>query len=268
MSRTGSGSGGFHPFGGRVSKHFGDNLSPEDPYLSYHDIRLTKDDVDCIKSDWLTDNVIAFWEEYLEHEKLTAYPKANIILLRPTMSFMLMKTGDPLTIKEALPDFSHTTHIFLPINNNSDVECAEGGSHWSLLLVSIVDGVAFHYDSMYPANKAEAMLASHKISELLGAPLAFMNLEDSPQQENGSDCGVYVCLLMQHLLLHRLLKAHAAHKVSMSMKEKDVDAAGGRKEMIRIIEMFRREGERRRSRSTSPFGNKNHSKSPPRIGDN
>ncbi|KAK5013953.1 hypothetical protein LTR60_003600 [Cryomyces antarcticus] len=184
------------------------------------------------------------------------------------MSFMLMKTGDPLTIKDALPDFSHTTHIFLPINNNSDVECAEGGSHWSLLLVSIVDGVAFHYDSMYPANKAEAMLASHKISELLGAPLAFMNLEDSPQQENGSECGVYVCLLMQHLLLHRLLKAHAAHKVSMSMKEKDVDAAGGRKEMMRVIEMFRREGERRRSRSTSPFGNKNHSKSPPRIGDN
>jgi sentrin-specific protease 8 len=54
-------------------------LSPEDAYLSYHDVRLTRGDVDTIKNDWLTDNVIAFWEEYLEHEKLFEYPKANIV---------------------------------------------------------------------------------------------------------------------------------------------------------------------------------------------
>jgi len=57
----------------------------------------------------------------------------------------------------------------------------------------------------------------------------------------------------------------------MSMAGKMVDATGGRKEMLRIIEAFRKEGERRRShddnrRSASPFlkGNGN-SKSPPRI---
>jgi hypothetical protein len=30
---------GFHPFGGRVSRHFGDQLAPDDAYLSYHDVR-------------------------------------------------------------------------------------------------------------------------------------------------------------------------------------------------------------------------------------
>ena len=222
-------------------------LSPDDAYLSYHDVRLTNEDVKCIKDDWLTDNAIAFWEEYLEREKLAQYPKAHIVLLRPSMSFMLMKTDDTLSLKSALPDFAKTTHIFLPVNDARQVDVAEGGSHWSLLLVSVLDGVSFHYDSMSGSNIQEGQLLSHRISALLGKPLKFINLQDAPQQENGMDCGVYVCLLMQHLLIYKLLRAHAQDKISMSMKGKEVDASGGRKEMLKIIESRRREGERRRS---------------------
>ncbi|KAJ8611897.1 hypothetical protein MRB53_037693 [Persea americana] len=246
-------------------------LSPDDAYLSYYDVRLTREDVDSIRDDWLTDNAIAFWEEYLEHEKLPAFPKANIVLLRPSMSYLLMNTPDPLELKSALPEFKKTTHVFLPVNDNEKLELAEGGSHWSLLLVSIIDGVAFHYDSLSPSNLKHARKVADCISKLLGKPLKFVNLDDSPQQNNGSDCGVYVCLLMQHLLMSRLLKAHAGAKVSMSMGGKSVDAYGGRKEMIRIIDERRREGERRRSRSHSPYGQhrKGHSRddSTPRIGE-
>ncbi|KAL3417933.1 Ulp1 protease family protein [Phlyctema vagabunda] len=186
------------------------------------------------------------------------------------MAFMLMQTPDPLTLKDALPNFSRTTHIFLPINDARSVTVAEGGSHWSLLLVSVIDGVAFHYDSMSPSNYHEARLATSKLGALLGRQLRFLNLEDSPQQENSSDCGVYVCIQMRHLLISRLLAANAKEKVSMSMGGKLVDANGGRKEMLKTIESFRKEGERRRShddqsRSASPFHGKNGSKSPPRI---
>jgi sentrin-specific protease 8 len=160
---------------------------------------------------------------------------------------MLMKTEDPLSLRSVLPDFKDTTHIFLPVNDARNVEVAEGGSHWSLLLVSIIDGVAFHYDSLTPSNMREARISTNRISQLLGKPLRFINLDDSPQQENGMDCGVYVCLLMQHLLLSRLLRAHAQDKISMSMGGKEVDAHGGRKEMLKIIESRRKEGERRRS---------------------
>ncbi|MCJ1462714.1 hypothetical protein MMC07_001317 [Pseudocyphellaria aurata] len=178
----------------------GAKLSPDDPYLSYHDIRLTKEDVDTLKDDWLTDNCIAFWEEYLERENLSRCKNSHIVLLRPSMSFMLIQTPDPLTLRDALPDFSKTTHIFLPINDCRNVELAEGGTHWSLLLVSVVDGVSFHYDSLQPANRSEANMASHKIGQLLGKPLRFQDLSDSPQQENSSDCGVFVCIQMRHLL--------------------------------------------------------------------
>ncbi|KAF2157735.1 cysteine proteinase [Myriangium duriaei CBS 260.36] len=264
-------SGRWHPFGGRISRRFGENLAPDDAYLSYYDVRLTREDVDCIKNDWFTDNAIAFWEEYLEHEKLPAYPNANIVLLRPSMAFLLLNSQDPRSLQSALPNFARTTHIFLPVNDCRDLERAEGGSHWTLLVVSVLDGVAFHYDSLYPSNGKDAQLLTHRFSQLLSRGLRFVNLHDSPQQENGSDCGIFVCLLMQHLLIHRLLTATAGGKVNMSMAGKDIDAAGGRKEMLRIIESFRKEGERRRStskgRSNSRSSKPDASKSPPRIGE-
>ena len=119
-----------------------------------------------------------------------------------------------------------------------------------------------------------------------------MDLDDSPQQENMSDCGVFVCVIMKHLLLRRLLKADAGEKIGMSMGGRSVDASGGRKEILRVIDGFRREGERRQGyvffkepdgptslepfvdhvfcrRSRSPFSRspstKGKSRSPPRV---
>jgi len=93
-------------------------------------------------------------------------------------------------------------------------------------------------------------------------------MDDAPQQENGSDCGVFVCVLMKHLLLKRLLRADATKKISMSMKDQHINATDGRKTMMRIIDARKKEGEKRRSRSVSPFRPKSsQSKSPPRIGE-
>lgn len=113
--------------------------------------------------------------------------------------------------------------------------------------MSIVDGVSFHYDSLNPANHDEAETASHKVGQLLGKQLRFLDMQDSPQQENSSDCGVFVCIQMQHLLLKKLLVADARHKVDMSMAGKSVIAAAGRKDILKTIEIYRKEGERRRS---------------------
>lgn len=189
----------------------------------------------------------SFVDRYLEHEHLSRYPLSHIVLLRPSMSFMLIKTPDPTTLREALPDFSRTTHIFLPINDCRNVEIAEGGTHWSLLVVSIVDGSSFHYDSLHPSNKNEATTASRKLGQLLGKELNFLDLSDSPRQDNLSDCGVFVCAEMRHLLVKRLLQADSKHIVDMSLGGKVIDAAGMRREVLKIIEYYRKEGEKRRS---------------------
>ncbi|KAJ5682155.1 hypothetical protein N7462_005320 [Penicillium macrosclerotiorum] len=242
-------------------------LSPDDPFLS-----LTREDMQSLKNDWLTDNIISFWEEYLEHEFLSQYKSSNIVLLRPSMSFMILQTPDPHTLRDALPDFSQATHVFLPINDCHNVTQAEGGTHWSLLLISIVDGSAFHYDSLLHGNFEEARFVTRQFGFLLQERLwttlgkqyfEFYHLRDSPQQDGGSDCGVFVCMNMRHLLLKRLLMASAHEKVSMSLGGRSVDASAARKEMAKIIEGFRKEGERRRSASASPMGKR--SRSPPRI---
>ncbi|KAI0164896.1 Ulp1 protease [Xylariaceae sp. FL1272] len=195
----------------------------------------------------------------MEHEVLTKYPQAHIVLLRPSMTFLLMKNKDTDMVRDALPDLRHITHIFLPINDNRNVNQAEGGSHWSLLLVSIIDGVAFHYDSLEGSNNNEAWEASKRLSSVLNRPLRFHYLAECPQQDNGSDCGVFVCIIMRHLLVKRLLAVNAGEKISMSMAGKAIDSTGARKEMLKIIENLRKEGERRRVPSQSS----DHT--PPRI---
>ncbi|KAJ6120431.1 hypothetical protein N7523_004711 [Penicillium sp. IBT 18751x] len=256
--------GGLGKLQKRMRGRFGDTLNPDDAYLSYYDVRLTREDMQTLKDDWLTDNIISFWEEYLEHEFLTKYKSSHIILLRPSMSFMILQTPDPRTLREALPDFTKATHVFLPINDCRNVTQAEGGSHWSLLLISIVDRIAFHYDSLYQGNVWEADTVTRKFGALLNMPFRFLHLNDSPQQDGGSDCGVFVCMNMRHLLLKRLLMASAHEKVSMSLGGRKIDASAARKEMAKVIEGFRKEGERRRSASLSPMG-KGKSRSPPRI---
>ncbi|KAK8049596.1 hypothetical protein PG994_011326 [Apiospora phragmitis] len=117
------------PIRDRIARRLGDSLSPSpsptQPYLSYHDVLLTYEDIKCLKGDWLTDNNIAFWEEFLEQEILSKYPQAHIVLLRPSMTFLLMKNGDTDGVRSALPDFRGITHIFLPINDNRNVSMAE-----------------------------------------------------------------------------------------------------------------------------------------------
>lgn len=183
------------------------------------------------------------------------------MLLRPAIAHLLLHSPNLKADADALPKFQKVTHIFLPISDSRDRHVADSGSHWSLLLVSVIDRVAFHYDSMGGSNCSAARRGADRLGAVLGYPLQFHQLADCPQQENGKDCGVFVCILMRHLLIKRLLNANSTEKVSMSMAGKMIDSHGGRKEMLRIVESLRKEGERRRS--ASPFAGS--SDEPPRI---
>lgn len=145
---------------------------------------------------------------------------------------------------------------------------AEGGTHWSLLLVSTIDGVGFHYDSLRPSNHRFADKATSQLSQLLGKPLDLLEMDGSPQQDNGSDCGIYVTLTMKYLLLNRLLTKDTSGQISMAMDDITLSADKGRKDMMQLVDEFRKEGRNSVSRSRSPFGrHKEDSRSPPRIGD-
>ncbi|KAI5810221.1 Ulp1 protease family protein [Peziza echinospora] len=197
---------------------------------------------------------------YLEREELIHYPNSKIILLRPSIAYMIQNTEvrNFRGIEQALPPLREASHLFLPINDNPNPAIAEGGSHWSLLVVGLQDRVAFHYDSMMDGNDRFAREVTKKLEVLLNRRMSFYSLPDTPQQDNSSDCGMHVCMTMKHLLLRRLLQAPASQNVDMSMAGKRQDATQGRKDMLKLIEKLRS----RAIRSGSPGGKEN---SPPRL---
>jgi len=167
-----------------------------------------------------------------------------------------------MSLKSALPQFTEQdyTHIFLPINNNHDPEEAEGGSHWSLLVISRMDNSAFHYDSLHETNHEEAVLVTEKMSKILGKNLAFAEVADTPQQDDINDCGVHVLLNMEYLATERILPAGTSHAIDLGLKGLKWKTTEKRKDMLEVIGRLRR----RATRSRSPALNGTDG-TPPRI---
>lgn len=140
-----------------------------------------------------------------------------------------------------------TTHVFVMVNDeHSQSGDTLGpsldqyrGSHWSLLLVSLVDGLAFHYDSLNSSNDATARKIAARMGVFTEKPLNYVDIKDTPQQYNGSDCGVHVCMTMQHLLIDKLLRAHVGMQVSMNVLEQDIDPSRARRQMMDTINACR-----------------------------
>jgi sentrin-specific protease 8 len=174
--------------------------------------------------EWLSDNVITFWEHHLEQQSISKLPRANIRLMRPA-EVVLVANGVNVDSNWAY------THVFAPINEGG--ETINGGLHWSLVVVSLSDGVAFHYNSSDITQIAEQVVRS--LSEFTRQPLRFSDIKDVPQQRNTSDCGVYMCLFMEELLVHRLLQKDGSEKVSMSLRHYNVQPRAGRRKIKNII---------------------------------
>jgi sentrin-specific protease 8 len=183
------------------------------------------EDLRTIEEDgWLTDNVISFWESHLETQHLNGLSRAKIKLVRPIEAVLLARG---LT-QNVDPDWNYT-HLFLPINPSGG-EYAEEGTHWSLLVISLVDGVAFHYNSMADHPHVADQITQN-LGRLIGKPLRFLDMDYVPQQTNSRDCGVFVCMFMEELLANRLLVIDGTQKITMSLKGNKMSARKGRKKI-------------------------------------
>eukprot|EP01025_Chloroclados_australasicus_P056004 TRINITY_DN6879_c0_g1_i1.p1 TRINITY_DN6879_c0_g1~~TRINITY_DN6879_c0_g1_i1.p1 ORF type:complete len:205 (-),score=14.99 TRINITY_DN6879_c0_g1_i1:99-713(-) len=144
-------------------------LMTDPKVCSYHDVLLRQSDVELLEEgEWLNDMIIAFYFEYLRHEKYKQMQE-RLLLMDPSSSFLLvhccpMEAGlllEPLQaqVKDV---------VLMPVNNNRAVESV-GGSHWSLLCYERSSDSFYHFDSASNFNyQAAISLASRSIS-LLGA---------------------------------------------------------------------------------------------------
>jgi sentrin-specific protease 8 len=169
----------------------------------YGDCQVYDYDLETLRpGEWLNDTIIEFAYEY--YEKEIFQDQKRFLFLRPAIVYLIMHTRDRSSLEGALPiGMDQKDVIFLPINDSSGED--DSGSHWSLLVYWKQTNSFYHYDSIGSSNEMMARYCKDKIADFIGSSLtaSFIPI-DTPQQQNGYDCGVYVIAITK-LLASRLV---------------------------------------------------------------
>ncbi|KQJ92685.1 NEDD8-specific protease 1 [Brachypodium distachyon] len=161
--------------------------------LSYGDVVLLRSDLAILRGPhFLNDRIIAF---YLAHLSASFHGDGDLLLLPPSIPYLLSNLPDPESVAEPLCLASRRL-VLLPVNDNPDASVANGGSHWTLLVLdaATTDPQAprfVHHDSLRGSANAAAARRLARALTAGGAPLRFVEAP-TPTQRNGHDCGVYV----------------------------------------------------------------------------
>ncbi|KAG7896394.1 hypothetical protein KL907_001791 [Ogataea polymorpha] len=231
--------------------------SGDDKVLKFHEITVYREDILNLRDDeWLNDNNLAFIYEYITrvHIEPTLRRRirfanqkmieTSIILLMPAFTFLLAHHPEPTQLRGVLPPIEKAKFVFMPLNDNEDLGVAEGGYHWSLVVLSVEDRLAMVYDSMESANEQETKQLVSKIEQYYGFKFRIITDLHPPQQSNGSDCGISVAGFTA-ILVARLLKAEDKHKINMSMENVSFSALDARLFVLKCIKRLRDETEAR-----------------------
>lgn len=135
------------------------------------------------------------------------------------------------------------SHILIPISDSNAGGAGDSGSHWSLLVICPADGLALHYDSITDehgrlkfSNDAHAHLVCSMVEGVLGTQLHFVAMTSTPGQEyESNDCGIYVCVLMRHLLFGRILQAQTDEKINMDLRRLQVNGPAARRRILTVV---------------------------------
>ncbi len=162
--------------------------------VSFHESSLYEEDLRGIKNGWLTSNAIDFYFCFLQHKKLK--PGPDVALLPPATVFLVSMADDDEEAADMVSSFQLPSArlVLAPLNNQSGMTVGDG-SHWSLLVFDRKTDAFLHYDSSRGLNRHVAVQVAAKLKGLVNATSADVHeIKDAPQQDNGRDCGVFVCL--------------------------------------------------------------------------
>ena len=168
--------------------------------LTYYSATLRQEDLMLVSpGNWLNDQVILFYFEYLTH----SHCREDCILIDPCTAFVILIEDDLEDLQESLSqlDFSRKKFVILPVIDHLN-RATRGGSHWTLLVMDIQVGAAYYYDSMNGdgRNKSNALNILEKFSRVLRIDVPNLEIiRIKYPQNNGCDCGVYVLMVAEQV---------------------------------------------------------------------
>jgi hypothetical protein len=160
-----------------------------DPLVcTFHEATIYQSDLDALDAPhWLNDSLITFYMQHLQHGAFISDDQINsagtagsragsdesngLLFLTPGAVFVLAHEDDADDFASTLDGLEIARHalVFLPINDNANVERGGGGSHWSLLVLDVRALAFAHYDSAGRANLAVARALATKLHAALNA---------------------------------------------------------------------------------------------------
>lgn len=180
--------------------------------LNYHDAVIYGSDLALLDSPtaWLNDACIHFQMTRLQQQQSS---NSTLFFDPSVISFLMHQCTDEEDIhdfKEGYNNFVNIKKMFVPINNDhaTSHQRPGGGTHWSLLVVVLLEvrqdqRMYWHFDSIRGNNFNAARAVANKFENVFGNSTAAEEVLEcqTPQQENGYDCGIHVLAAAEALCL-------------------------------------------------------------------
>lgn len=193
----------------------------DDVVLSFHDSLIRKSDFSLLgKTCWLNDNVIGFAFEYFEKEVFAEFSSVvSFVGPHVTQCFKMMSFDEAKLLIEPL-DLTKKELAFFAVSDHMSEDA--GGTHWSLLVLSVTNKICYHYDSLSDQNRESAKQIFVILNKIFKGSLKFEE-SSCPKQTNSHDCGVYVICFAEHLC------HHFCHSKALSLSDVIVPATVSKK---------------------------------------
>ena len=184
-------------------------MSDEEIILSTDNCEIKQSDISTLSPHtYLNDLIISFYYEILQKK----YHSDLITLLDPavSMSIVLDNSGNDDNLRDLkncifLPlELGKKKFIFAPINDNKKIQYICSGSHWTLNLVDVDNGIIYYLDSNL-GDVSNAHTFHKKFEKLFGKKFDFIyGLQKDKYQNNSYDCGMFLLgfseVLMKHIV--------------------------------------------------------------------
>ncbi|KAI1291852.1 Sentrin-specific protease 8 [Halotydeus destructor] len=168
--------------------------------LNFHDTLLRTSDVSTLDDgQWLNDNVIGFWFEYLEYKEFSEFAD-SVSFIGPQVAQFIKSAAENSSFEQEVlavlstMDLKTKQLILLPINDQSTTTFTVGGSHWTLLVYNGNLKSFEHFDSTCSgSNGVEAQSVAKILQKAISPETQFRYAEAKcNRQTNGFDCGIHL----------------------------------------------------------------------------